>query len=88
MTQLPTVKQVASELLKLLQERAPAGFTAAEAYRELGDRFSLSEADRKRPMGEHDPRSHWNNRVQYASRVLVDDGKLDRSQRNLWRLRQ
>jgi MoxR-like ATPase len=82
---LPTESEVRAALHDLLVARAPSPVEPAEAYSNLADRFELPERLRSKVM-ENSNENHWQNRIRYARRKLVDAGIVDGSQHGSWRL--
>ena len=80
---LPLESEVAVALEALLR-RANRAVTPSEAYRKLADEFRLSTEQRSRLM--EDGRVHWENRVQWARKDLVDVGVIAREPRGQWTL--
>jgi 5-methylcytosine-specific restriction protein B len=82
---LPTESEVQTALHDLLVTRAPSPVESSEAYRILADQFALSERLRSKTM-ENSDENHWQNRVRFARRKLVDAGIVDRSDHDRWQL--
>jgi hypothetical protein len=83
--QLPGESEIKAALHDLLLLRHPEPVVPSGAYQSLADYFSLSQAQRTLPM-ENSSEIHWENRVRYARRKLVDEGVIDKSERGVWRL--
>lgn len=84
---LPTENEVIAELESFLGQN-PKPVTLPEAYRALADKFDLTPEQRNRIMPNGNE-IHWENRVRYARRKLVDAGKIDRTlPRGLWALKK
>jgi hypothetical protein len=79
---LPTESEVQSALHDLLVSKAPNSIEPSEAYQILGDQFSLPERLLWKSMDNSDE-NHWQNRVRFARRKLVDAGIIDPSERGL-----
>ena len=82
MAELPDTHSVEMELLRYL-----AGFiepkSASDAYRSLGNKFSLPRAIRGQRMpNQGEP--HWPNRVRTAMNNLVKHGYTERVVRDKW----
>src|SRR5262245_55869135 len=75
---LPSEGEVQIALHDLLLLRAPHPLEPSEAYEVLADQFALPERLREMSM-ENSDRNHWQNRVQFARRKLVDIGIIDQS---------
>jgi hypothetical protein len=58
-----------------------------EAYRALGEHFQLSTRLRTEVM-QNSQEVHWENRVRFARRKLVDAGILDGSEQGVWKLKR
>ncbi len=86
MKPLPTESEVMAELEAFLIDVGRA-ITPSEAYRELVIRFWLTAEQRTRLMSNKKD-DHWENRIRFARRKLMDAGRLDADQpRWLWRIR-
>lgn len=83
---LPTEGEVQAALHDLLISRAPEPVEPTEAYQLLADRFELPERLRTKSM-ENSDENHWQNRVRFARRKLVDAGIIDPSEHGRWKLR-
>jgi hypothetical protein len=83
---LPTETETRVALHELLLERTPNTITPQEAYGILAERFRLTSRLRTQLM-ENSNEIHWENRVRFARRKLVDAGLLDGSEQGVWRLR-
>ena len=86
MKPLPTEGEVMAELEDYLIE-VDRPITPSEAYKELASRFRLTLEQRTRlmPNGKD---VHWENRIRFARRKLMDAGRLDPDQpRGYWRIR-
>lgn len=81
---LPTESEVISALESLLR-RLKRAVTPSEAYRLLADEFSLTAEQRSRVM-ENGRDCHWENRVRFARRKLVDAGIMARKPHGQWNL--
>lgn len=81
---LPSENEARIALHELLIERHPDPVTTDQAYDVIAERLQIPDRLRKQQM--QDGRNHWENRVQFARRRLVDDGILDGSQPRIWRL--
>lgn len=81
---LPAESEVMAGLEALLK-RMRRGVTPSEAYRALADEFSLTPEQRSRLM-ENGKDCHWENRVRFARRKLVDAGIIARKPRGIWSL--
>jgi Mrr N-terminal domain len=84
--QLPTESETRIALHELLLQRAPKPVTPHEAYQILADRFRLSTRLRTQPL-QTGNEVHWENRVRFARRKLVDANILDGSEQGIWRLK-
>lgn len=80
---LPPEKEVMAALEALLESKKRT-VSPPEAYKALADEFKLSPEQRSRLM--EDGRVHWENRVQWARRRLVDTGIMAREPRGHWGL--
>ena len=83
---LPTENLVIAELEALLS-KSLRPIDPSTAYRVLADTFNLTNEQRSRlmPNGKD---IHWENRVRFARRKLVDSGKIDTSlPRGQWALK-
>jgi hypothetical protein len=58
---------------------------ASDAYQVLADQLALPERLRAEPMESSDE-NHWQNRVRFARRKLVDAGIVDGSEHGRWQL--
>jgi len=83
---LPTESEVQSALHDLLVSKAPNSIEPSEAYQILGDQFALPERLLRKSMDNSDE-NHWQNRVRFARRKLVDAGIIDPSERGQWQLK-
>jgi hypothetical protein len=81
----PTENEVQLALHELLLTRAPNSIEPTEAYEVLADRFALPERLRTRRV-ENSNESHWQNRVGFARKKLVDAGIVDPSEHSRWKL--
>lgn len=81
---LPPESEVMAALEALLSKRKRA-ITPSEAYRELADEFGLTAKQRSRLM-DNGKDCHWENRVRFARRKLVDAGIMAREPRGTWSL--
>jgi hypothetical protein len=84
--QLPTESETRIALHEFLLQRAPDSVTPQEAYRALADRFRLSTRLRTKLM-QDSHEVHWENRVRFARRKLVDADILDGSEQGVWKLK-
>ena len=82
---LPTEGEVQTALHDLLVMKAPSPVEPSDAYRMLADQFALPEHLRARLMA-NSGENHWQNRVRFARRKLVDAGIVDRAEYGRWRL--
>jgi hypothetical protein len=82
---LPTQSEVEAGLHDLLVMRAPSPVEPTDAYQSLADQFALPERLRAKTM-ENSDENHWQNRVRFARRELVEAGIIDQSQRGRWQL--
>lgn len=82
---LPAESEVQSALHDLLVMKAPSSIEPSDAYRILADHFSLPERLRAKAM-DNSSENHWQNRVRFARRKLVDAGVVDRSEHGRWQL--
>jgi hypothetical protein len=82
---LPAEGEVQTALHDLLVTKAPSPIEPSDAYRLLADQFALPERLRAKSM-ENSDENHWENRVRFARRKLVDAGIIDRSQHGSWQL--
>jgi hypothetical protein len=75
---LPSESEVRLALHELLLARMPNPVPVSEAYQALADEFRLPASIRNAvmPNGEN----HWENRVRFARRKLVDAGLMDASE--------
>ena len=71
--------------LETLLERKKRAVTPSEAYKALADEFGLTSEQRSRLM-DNGRDCHWENRVRFARRKLVDAGIMAREPRGLWGL--
>jgi hypothetical protein len=83
---LPTETEVQIALHDLLLAKAPQPVEPSEAYDVLADQFELPKRLREKPM-ENSDRSHWQNRVRFARRKLVDAGVIDPAEHGAWQLK-
>lgn len=83
---LPTEGEVQTALHDLLVTRAPEPIEPSVAYQILADHFALPERLRSKTM-ENSDENHWQNRVRFARRKLVDAGIIDPSEHGRWQLR-
>lgn len=81
--ELPPESDVMSALEALLRKWKRA-VKPSEAYRALADEFGLTTEQRSRLM--RDGRVHWENRVQWARRKLVEAGVMARKPYGIWNL--
>jgi MoxR-like ATPase len=84
--QLPTESETRIALHELLLQRAPNPINPQEAYQALADRFRLSTRLRTQLM-QNSHELHWENRVRFARRKLVDADLLDGSEHGVWKLK-
>lgn len=82
---LPTESETQSALHDLLVSKAPDPVEPSDAYQMLADQFALSERLRSKSM-ENSDENHWQNRVRFARRKLVDAAIIDRSEHGRWQL--
>jgi hypothetical protein len=82
---LPTEGEVQTALHDLLVMRAPSPVEPSDAYQSLADQFELPERLRAKQM-ENSSENHWQNRVRFARRKLVDAGIINRSEHGRWQL--
>lgn len=82
---LPTENEVQIALHELLLTRAPNPIEPTEAYEVLADQFALPAHLRTRRMENSDD-LHWQNRVRFARRKLVDTDIIDPTERGRWKL--
>jgi Mrr restriction endonuclease-like protein len=82
---LPTEGEVQIALHDLLVTRAPSPVEPSDAYQILADQFSLPDRLRSKMM-EDSNENHWQDRVRFARRKLVDAGIIDPSEHGRWRL--
>lgn len=80
---LPSEADVTEALLGLLFTQND-WIEPSVAYDRLADHFGISSAALNQTMS--DGRNHWQNRVQWARKALVDRGLLDNSRRGFWKL--
>ncbi|MEO6091792.1 MAG: winged helix-turn-helix domain-containing protein [Novosphingobium sp.] len=80
---LPGQTDVTDALLALLYRRNE-WIEPAEAYAKLAEHLGLDKSALALTMS--DGRNHWQNRVQWARKELVDRGLLDNSRRGFWKL--
>lgn len=83
---MPPESEVRVALHELLLARAPDAIEPTEAYDTLADRFALPQRLRTQRMEKSDE-VHWDNRVRFARRKLVDAGIVDASQHGRWKLK-
>lgn len=89
----PTYREIEGPLLNELRLRGGAARpsdrrSGRTVYQALADHFKLSADDLGETIYENgQPRSKWENMVRYARRSLVDQGKIDNSQRGVWNLK-
>tara|TARA_R110000751_G_scaffold212691_1_gene316238 strand:- start:340 stop:885 length:546 start_codon:yes stop_codon:yes gene_type:complete len=81
---LPTESQVKGALEALLR-KTQRSLTPSEAYKALADEFGLNAEQRNRVM-PNEKRCHWENRVRFARRKLVDAGIMAGAPRGRWGL--
>ncbi len=81
---LPPESEVMAALEALLGKMKRA-VTPSEAYRALADEFRLTTEQRSRLM-DNEKDCHWENRVRFARRKLVDARIMAREPRGLWSL--
>jgi hypothetical protein len=84
---LPTESEVRIALHELLLQRAPKPITPQEAYRALAEHLHLSTQLRTGLM-HNSQEVHWENRVGFARRKLVDADILDGSEQGVWKLKR
>lgn len=82
---LPTESEVQIALHELLLVKAPNSIEPADAYEILAQKFSLPTRLRNKRMDNSDE-VHWQNRVRFARRKLVDADVLDPSEHGRWKL--
>jgi len=82
---LPAESEVQTALHDLLVMKAPLPVEPSDAYEILADQFALPERLRTKPM-ENSNENHWQNRVRFGRRKLVDAGIIDRSKHGAWQL--
>jgi hypothetical protein len=82
----PPKSEIRIALHELLLERAPEGVETEQAYQLLAERLSIPEALQKKLMDGPNPELHWNNRVRYARLELVEQKRLDGSERGVWKI--
>jgi Mrr N-terminal domain len=82
---LPTESEVQLALHELLLTKAPNSIEPTEAYESLAERFSLPGRLRIQRM-ENQNEAHWQNRVCFARRKLVDAGIVDPTEHGHWKL--
>jgi restriction endonuclease Mrr len=80
---LPSESEVMAALEALLRKMKRA-VAPSEIYSLLADEFKLTTEQRSRQM--NDGRIHWENRVQWARKGLVDAGIMAREPRGIWSL--
>ena len=80
---LPTQNDVTDALLSYLY-RHDDWVKPATAYQDLAVTFGLTDSALAATM--NDGRNHWENRVQWARKALVDRGLLDNSRHGFWKL--
>jgi hypothetical protein len=83
---LPTESETRIALHEFLLRRAPNSISPREAYQALADRFGLSTRLRTQLM-QNSHEVHWENRVRFARRKLVDADILDGSEQGVWKLK-
>lgn len=81
---LPPESKVMAALEALLKRKKRA-VTPSEAYKALADEFKLSPEQRSRLM-DNGKDCHWENRVRFARRKLVDAGIMAREPHGHWGL--
>jgi MoxR-like ATPase len=82
---LPTESEVQIALHELLLSKASTSIEPAEAYEGIADKFALPARLRSKRM-ENSDEVHWQNRVRFAHRKLVDAGVVDPSEHGRWKL--
>jgi len=80
---LPGQSDVTDALLAFLY-RQNDWIKPSAAYSNLSEHFGLTSAALAATM--NDGRNHWENRVQWARKELVDRGLLDNSRHGFWKL--
>ncbi|WP_324263093.1 winged helix-turn-helix domain-containing protein [Altererythrobacter sp. H2] len=80
---LPGQSDVTDALLAFLY-RQNDWIKPSVTYSALSDHFGLTSAALSAAM--NDGRNHWENRVQWARKELVDRGLLDNSRHGFWKL--
>jgi Mrr N-terminal domain len=83
---IPTESETRIALHELLIERAPDTVNPGDAYKVIADRLKLPLNIRNQTM-PNTGENHWENRVRFARRKLVDAGLLDGSEHGVWRLK-
>jgi hypothetical protein len=81
--QLPSESVVKSALHDLLLKSPSDGIEPPYAYQHLADELSISHEVRTKRLRNE---LHWDNRVRFARRKLVDEKRVDGSQHGRWRL--
>jgi hypothetical protein len=81
---LPPESKVMGALEALLGKKKRP-ITPSEAYTALADEFRLTTEQRSRLM-ENSKECHWENRVRFARRKLVDAGVMARTPHGVWSL--
>jgi|GEM_PF-284429 len=81
---LPAESVVMDALESLLKKRK-GEVTPSEAYKALAEEFGLTLEQRTRLM-DNGKDCHWENRVRFARRKLVDAGIMAREPRGIWSL--
>lgn len=81
---LPPESEVMAALEAFLGKKN-RDITPSEAYKALANEFNLTEEQRSRLMDSGND-CHWENRVRFARRKLVDAGVMAREPRGIWRL--
>lgn len=82
-SELPPESEVLAALEALLHQRK-GEVRPSEAYEALADAFILTKEQRSKLM--KDGRNHWENRVQWARKGLVDAGIMAKGPHGIWRL--
>jgi hypothetical protein len=80
---IPTESETRIALHEYLLQQAPNPVSPQEAYQALADRFRLPVRVRTQLMQNSDE-VHWENRVRYARRKLVEADLLDGSEYGVW----
>jgi restriction endonuclease Mrr len=80
----PERERIKSALLDEIRRRG-GSVRPREVYDPLADFFRLPPSDRDR--AKLDGSSRWENEVNWARFELAEEGKIDRSQHGVWKLK-